>query len=102
MAPRLKFLAKLDVVEDLAVADDPEGAVFVADRLQAAAQVDNAEAVVTQADVLADIEARGLWAAMALHMKHGGQKRSLGLNRIALINSGYSTHAKGLGSDEHK
>ena len=49
VAASYQFGTELNVVEHLAVTDDPERAIFVADGLQAAFQVDDAEAVVPQA-----------------------------------------------------
>ena len=46
----LELGAQLDVVEDLAVEDDPDRAVFVVDRLLAAREVDDAQARVRQPD----------------------------------------------------
>src|SRR5690606_31415786 len=44
VAGPLELLTELDVVEDLAVEDDQEGAVLVAEGLRAAGQVDDAQA----------------------------------------------------------
>ena len=44
MAARLEVGAQLAIVVDLAVEDDPDGAVLVADRLVAAGEVDDAAA----------------------------------------------------------
>ena len=50
--------AQLDVVEDLAVEGDPDGAVLVAHRLLAAVEIDDAEARVRETDVAVDVMCR--------------------------------------------
>ena len=56
--------AQLDVVEDLAVEGDPNGAVLVAHRLPAAVEIDDAEARVGEADVAVDESAVAVRTAM--------------------------------------
>ena len=70
---RLQFRAQLDVIEDLAVEDDPEGAILVGDGLLAAAQIDDAEAGVAQADRAIQIDAELVRPAMADHGQHPAQ-----------------------------
>ena len=48
MAARNELLAKLDVVVNLTVADDPQRAVFVAQRLRAAIEIDDGKPIVCQ------------------------------------------------------
>ena len=55
VAERLELGAQLDVVEDLAVEDDPQRAVLVGQRLLAGRQVDDGQAGVRQAGALVAI-----------------------------------------------
>ncbi len=70
--------AQLDVVEDLAVEDDLDGAVLVADGLLAAFEVDDAEAPVDQAHLVplaVDVEALAVGPAMHQRGAHRGEPR---------------------------
>ena len=85
--------AQLEVVEDLAVEGDPDGAVLVAHRLAAAVDVDDAEARVRQADVAVDVESVAVRPAMRDRPDHAREQATalIGRNRQAVV-SGYSTH----------
>ena len=65
--------AQLDVVVDLAVEDDPEGAVLVAERLLPGGEVDDGEPGVGQAGPLVAVEAELVGAAVAHGPEHGPQ-----------------------------
>ena len=57
VAAPLQIAPQLLVVVDLAVEDDPDGAVLVRDRLEAVAQIDDAEAAHADGDAVADVDA---------------------------------------------
>ena len=57
VAAPLQVAPQLLVVVDLAVEDDPDGAVLVRDRLEAVAQIDDAEAAHADGDAVADVDA---------------------------------------------
>ena len=72
--PRLSSSApQLEVVEDLAVEDDPQRLVLVADRLLARAEVDDAEARVPEPDVFVKVDAELVGTAVADRAQHGTQ-----------------------------
>ena len=60
MAGRDQLGAQLEVVIDLAVVDDQHGAVFVAEWLRTAGDIDDAEAYVRQADARVGVVARAV------------------------------------------
>ena len=74
----LEVAPQLDVVEDLAVEDDPDGLVLVVDRLPAALEVDDREAGVGEAHASVHQGAEAVGAAMLqgpnhrLHLRLGG------------------------------
>ena len=55
MAALFQFSAQLDVVEYLAVKNDPEGAIFVTDRLLPAGEIDNTEASIAERNIAAEV-----------------------------------------------
>jgi hypothetical protein len=59
------------VVVDLAVEDDPDGAVFVRQRLLAGLEIDDAETAVAEGGSAVDMEARFVGAAMRDDVAHG-------------------------------
>jgi hypothetical protein len=63
------------IIVDFAVADDPDGAVFVADGLPAAVQVNDAQATAAEADTAAQIRALVVRATMRQAVHHGLQIR---------------------------
>ena len=73
--PALEQLAgQLAIVVDLAVEDDLHGAVFVADRLVAGLQVDDAEAIHPEAERAVGQQARLVGAAVLDGVAHGAQR----------------------------
>ncbi len=73
VAERLELRAQFDVVEDLAVVDDPERTVLVADRLIAAGQVNDAEPRAAQANPVIPVDAVSVRPAMPEHPQHPQQ-----------------------------
>ena len=62
--------AKLDVVENLAVEDDPQRLVLVGDRLLSAAQVNDAQPGAAQPHALIAVNAELVRPAVANHRQH--------------------------------
>src|SRR5437762_4132367 len=56
VAAPLQVAPQLLVVVDLAVEDDPDGAVFVRDRLEAVAEIDDAETAHADRDAVPDVD----------------------------------------------
>jgi len=77
MAARFQFGPQLDVIEDLAVVDDPQRAVLVRDRLLARGEIENAQTGITQANVLVAVDAELIRAAVAYHRQHLAQSQLL-------------------------
>ena len=65
MAARLKLRPQFGVVVDFAVEDDPQGAVFVAERLMAGGEVDNAETAHAESSTIACPVPFIVWTTMA-------------------------------------
>ena len=65
-----EFFTKFDVVEDLAVERDPQGAVIVRHRLTAACEINDAQARVPEAHARLDMDAPIVGAAMIEHRSH--------------------------------
>jgi len=65
-----EFGAQLHIIKHLAIEDDPECAVLIADGLLAARKVDDAQAGISQADTIGEINAELVRPAMADHAKH--------------------------------
>ena len=84
---------QLDVVEDLAVKGDPDGAVLVAHRLLAAVEIDDAEARVGEADVAVDESAIAVRTAMRQRSDHARQQSAarLGRHRQSIV-AGNTAH----------
>ena len=90
----LEHAAQLDVVEDLAVVGDPDGLVFVVDRLRAAREVDDAEARVAEAETGLEMEARAVRSTMPQRRHHALQQVAIRrrLRRVE-VESRESAHA---------
>src|ERR1044071_3232175 len=73
VALRLELRTQLDVVEDLAVEDDPYCLVFVVDRLPATLEVDDAQPRVRQPDLLILVKARSIGTAVMQARDHLGE-----------------------------
>src|SRR5581483_45405 len=93
MAAALELSAQLDVVEDLAVADQPQRFVFVRERLQPPLQVDDAQAGMAETDAVVDVEPGRFRPAVAdggNHRLQCGGRRSA--TATPLEEAGYATH----------
>ena len=84
---------QLDIVEDLAIEDDPQGAVFIRDGLVAPFQIDDAQSGASQANLPVQVEAETVGAAVAHHGEHpaqaGFQRRLLPLQVINTCNAAH-------------
>ena len=69
-----QFLAELDVVEDLAVERDPDGAVLVAERLGAARGVDDGQPGVPERGALVAVPAVAVRPAVPEPAHHPAQQ----------------------------
>ncbi len=70
-----EFLAQFEIVVDLAVENDPGGAILVVDGLLPAFQVDDGEAAHGEADRAVDVKTVVVRPAMADRLVHAGQQR---------------------------
>jgi hypothetical protein len=70
-----QFGSQFGVIEYFSVKDDPDGAVLVVHGLMAAAQVDDAQAGVSQAGFIACVDACGVGSAVAHGSQHGIEQR---------------------------
>jgi hypothetical protein len=66
--------AQFRMIENLAVENDPEGAVFIANGLLPAAEVNDAQTSVTQTDVVIEVNAKLVRAAVPDHGQHLPQR----------------------------
>ena len=73
MAFGLQVLSKLREVVDLAIADYPDGLIFVVDGLVSGLQVNDREATDSQADGRGQIVAFVIWPPMAKHLGHSAE-----------------------------
>ena len=67
MPPGLESGAEFDVIEHLAIEDDPQGFVLVGDRLLTRAEIDDAQARVAQGDVRIGVHTELIGTAMTNH-----------------------------------
>ena len=94
VAEFLQFLAQFAVVVDLAVENDPGGAILVVNGLLPALQIDDREASHAQPDGIVEVEAVVVWSPMT---NGGAHPRHEGLVNSQTIVSNYannSTHKK--------
>ena len=88
-----QLLLELDVVEGLAVIDDPEAAVLVADRLGPAVDADNAQAQMPQGDVAVQVHPRLIRTPVVQGGDHQGDRVHTGrLTSCDVDYSGNSAH----------
>jgi hypothetical protein len=89
--------AQLDVVEDLAVEDDPQSLVLVGHRLLAAGQIDDRQAGVGQPGARVAVGPELVGPAVVHRPQHPGQSRGLGSRAVAQRDqTGDATHAAGI------
>ncbi len=77
-----QFVAQLDVVEDLAVEGDPQGAPLVGERLLPGGEVDDREPGVRQAGLAVAVEAELVGTAVTERAGHHRQLIELGRRRV--------------------
>src|SRR5690242_15768899 len=95
MAGANQFGPQLGVVENFAVEDNPVGASFIADRLPAIFEVDDAEPHVSQAAQAAEVNTGFIRAAMAQRGEHSNDRAAI--RRLAVGDIDYpsdSTHRR--------
>jgi hypothetical protein len=84
-------IAKRLVVVDLAVEDNPSGAVFIRDRLMPGAQVDDAKPAHAEAATAININALVVWPAVANLIAHGPDCGRLSA-AVPQYKTGYTAH----------
>lgn len=87
-----EILAQFEVIEDLTVEDDPERAVGGMQRLRAARDVDDAEAGVSQADLLVHVDPDVVGAAVAQGADHAAKHAPIREGVIETADSGNPAH----------
>src|SRR5438477_2743093 len=92
MAALFEVLSQFLVVIDLAIKDKPFGTVGAVYRLMAARDVDDRQAAHGQANVLADIKAIFVRAAMHDGLVHRFEGRAINRVAIGINESGNSAH----------
>ena len=100
VAEFLELFAQLAIVVDLAIENDPRGAILIVNRLPAAREIDNRQPAHPQAHGPAEIEAVFVRTAMANCVAHPADQM---LVNVATIVSNYacdSTHNVSLGTRE--
>ena len=83
---------KFNVIEDLSVVNDPQGLVFIVDRLITTGKVDDAEACRCKASDIVHVNAEGIRAAMADQAKHATEETFVRALAAKIDYSCYSTH----------
>src|SRR5260370_38103383 len=73
MPLRQKFRRELAVVIDLTIEDDPEGSVFVGQRLVAGLQVDDAQTTHPDAETAVRVKPAAIRPATGQHLSHSEQ-----------------------------
>lgn len=81
------------MVIDLTIENDPDGLVFVRDRLVTGGEVDDAKAAHADADLTIMVDALVIRTAVRDYVAHLAKDGAVGANPVAkLIYSCYSTH----------
>ena len=86
-----QYFFQLAIVEDLAIAHQHHGTVFVVDRLVATLQIDNAQTPEAQRHIMVNKIAGGVGATMDQLVSHAHQQLLIGLALTAHINKTYKT-----------
>ena len=84
MTAALQIAADVGVVVDLAIEDDPDGTVFVRRRLLTGAQIDDAEAAMSECGVGVKVQAGLVRAAVDEDLSHPDRAR-LGIAADPLV-----------------
>jgi hypothetical protein len=94
MATSLQVLPKLWIVEDLPIVNDPDGPIFIVNRLVSTAQVDDAQPGMGKSGVLTKIDPKGIRAPMPEQSQHLPEKLLRRRGRVEVNDAGYATHKK--------
>jgi hypothetical protein len=90
-----KLFAKREVVVDFSVEHNPNGAVFIAERLVPGGEIHNAQTTHANAEAAIGVEAFVVWAAMRHDIAHPAQFRGIDSRFFSqLQDSSYATHCK--------
>jgi hypothetical protein len=93
MAALNQRLAQRAMIVNFAVEDDPEGAIFVRDRLMPGFEVDDAKAAHADSRAAVGVEAVVVGAAMRHDVAHLAESRSIGPRaRFKFENTGDAAH----------
>src|SRR5436189_4278817 len=84
--------AQLAIVVNLAVENNPRGAILIVNRLVAALEIDDRQATHCQTDALTKIEAVIVRPTVTNCAVHAGEKVAINRRAIAAHNSGYPAH----------
>src|SRR5712692_8886603 len=84
-------LGELAIVVDLAVERDPNGLVFVCERLGAPLNVDDAEAPMAETDAAVAVQARAIWSPVSEGVAHANHP--VGIDRAVSLTVGNSADA---------
>ena len=93
MAARRQVRPHVGEVVDLAVEDGPDGAVFVAERLIAGREIDDAEPPVSEPDAGRDVIPGGVGSTMRDRVGHRGQHAAVDRTKRVVVEApGYAAH----------
>jgi hypothetical protein len=70
MALLYQLTTKLRVIINFPIVDNPDGSIFVADRLSASRQVDNTQAAASEANTTVNVTTLIVWTTMNQHLHH--------------------------------
>ena len=95
VALRAQVGAELDVVEDLSVRDEPDGAVLAAHRLSRRfREIEDGEAPMSEADAVAELEAGAVGTAVRHRIAHAREQRAVDGGPRLLRDSDDSAHVR--------
>src|SRR5207237_2718153 len=90
-----QLLTQFDVIVDLTVEDDPDGAVLVAQRLVPTAQVDDRQTAHGHAERTLDVYPFVVGPAMRDERRHSVEESAVGRRPIAVVLTGDAPHVSG-------
>src|SRR5262245_59216820 len=94
VASGFEQIAQLLVVVDLAVEHDPNGSVFVRNRLVAVVQIDDAEAPHAEGNAVGQVDAFVVWSAVDHGVAHPADFVFEDWTPVPSNDSGYATHRR--------
>ena len=83
---------KFNVIEDFSVVNDPEGLVFIVDRLITTGKVNDAESSGCKTGDVIHVDAEGIWATVPDQAKHTTEETFVRALAAKINYSCYSTH----------